>query len=120
MAIIKHANPCGAAVAADLVTAYERALECDVQSAFGGVVAVGGDVTMEVAEAVAAGPQADVIIASSYTPEALEKLTSRRKATRLLWGPPPNARSASCAASAPACWCRTSTPSSRPAASGAS
>ena len=45
MAIIKHANPCGAAVAADLVTAYERALECDVQSAFGGVVAIGGDVT---------------------------------------------------------------------------
>ena len=45
VAIIKHANPCGAAVAGDLVTAYERALECDVQSAFGGVVAIGGDVT---------------------------------------------------------------------------
>ena len=42
VAIIKHANPCGAAVADDLVTAYERALECDVQSAFGGVVAIGG------------------------------------------------------------------------------
>ncbi len=89
VAIIKHANPCGAAVAGDLVTAYERALECDVQSAFGGVVAIGGDVTMEVAEAVAAGPQADVIIASSFAPEALEKLTSRRKATRLLSGPAP-------------------------------
>ena len=35
VAIIKHANPCGAAVADNLVTAYERALECDVQSAFG-------------------------------------------------------------------------------------
>ena len=33
VAIIKHANPCGAAVAGDLVTAYERALECDLQSA---------------------------------------------------------------------------------------
>ncbi len=60
VAIIKHANPCGAAVAADLITAYERALECDPLSAFGGVVAIGGDVTPEVAEAVAAGPQADV------------------------------------------------------------
>ena len=50
VAIIKHANPCGAAVAEDLVTAYERALECDVQSAFGGVVAIGGDVTAEVAD----------------------------------------------------------------------
>ncbi len=89
VAIIKHANPCGAAVAGDLVTAYERALECDVQSAFGGVVAIGGDVTAEVADAIAAGPQADVIIASSYTPEALEKLTGRRKATRLLSGPAP-------------------------------
>jgi phosphoribosylaminoimidazolecarboxamide formyltransferase/IMP cyclohydrolase len=89
VAIIKHANPCGAAVAGDLVTAYERALECDVQSAFGGVVAIGGDVTPEVAGAIAAGPQADVIIASSYTPEALVKLAGRRKATRLLSGPAP-------------------------------
>ncbi len=89
VAIIKHANPCGAAVAGDLVTAYERALECDVQSAFGGVVAIGGDVGAEVAAAVAAGPQADVIIASSYSPDALEKLTSRRKATRILSGPAP-------------------------------
>jgi phosphoribosylaminoimidazolecarboxamide formyltransferase/IMP cyclohydrolase len=89
VAIIKHANPCGAAVAPTLVTAYERALECDVQSAFGGVVAIGGDVTTEVADAIAAGPQADVIIAASYTPDALEKLKGRRKATRLLSGPPP-------------------------------
>ena len=45
VAIIKHANPCGAAVAADLSVAYERALECDPQSAFGGIVAIGGTVT---------------------------------------------------------------------------
>jgi phosphoribosylaminoimidazolecarboxamide formyltransferase/IMP cyclohydrolase len=89
VAIIKHANPCGAAVAEDLVTAYERALECDVQSAFGGVVAIGGVVSDEVADAIAAGPQADVIIAAGYEPGALEKLTSRRKATRLLSGPAP-------------------------------
>ncbi len=89
VAIIKHANPCGAAVARDLVTAYERALECDPLSAFGGVVAIGGTVTVEVAEAVAAGPQADVVIASSFAPEALERLRARRKATRLLSGPAP-------------------------------
>ena len=89
VAIIKHANPCGAAVADSLVTAYERALECDVQSAFGGVVAIGGVVTEALAEAVAAGPQADVIIASSYEPAALATLTTRRKATRLLSGPAP-------------------------------
>ncbi len=89
VAIIKHANPCGAAVAGDLVVAYERALECDPLSAFGGVVAIGGPVTANEAEAIAAGPQADVIIASSYTPEALETLIARRRATRLLSGPPP-------------------------------
>src|SRR6202021_3433090 len=61
VAIIKHANPCGAAVAADLITAYERALECDPLSAFGGVVAIGGDVTAEVAGAWAAGAQGGVM-----------------------------------------------------------
>ena len=91
VAIIKHANPCGAAVAGDLITAYERALECDPLSAFGGVVAIAGEVTAEVAEAVAAGPQADVIIARSYAPEAVERLTARRRATRLLSGPAPEA-----------------------------
>ena len=64
-------------------------LECDPLSAFGGVVAIGGEVTAEVADAVAAGPQADVIIASSYAPDALETLRGRRKATRILSGPAP-------------------------------
>jgi len=49
-------------------TAYERALKCDEQSAFGGIVAIGGPVDEAVAEAIAAGPQADVIIAPSYAP----------------------------------------------------
>jgi phosphoribosylaminoimidazolecarboxamide formyltransferase/IMP cyclohydrolase len=89
VAIIKHANPCGAAVATDLATAYERALECDPTSAFGGIVAVGGPVTVAVAEAVAAGPQADVIVAPSYEPEALARLAAKRKATRLLSAPVP-------------------------------
>ena len=84
VAIIKHANPCGAAVHADLTTAYQRALECDPQSAFGGIVAIGGPVTANVAEAIAAGPQADLIIAPSYDDAALAQLTSKRKATRLL------------------------------------
>ncbi len=91
VAIIKHANPCGAAIDADLVLAYELALECDPQSAFGGIVAIGGPVTVAVAEAIAAGPQADVIIAPSYDEEALAQLSSKRKATRLLSAPAPEA-----------------------------
>jgi phosphoribosylaminoimidazolecarboxamide formyltransferase/IMP cyclohydrolase len=89
VAIIKHANPCGAAVAGDLPTAYQRALECDPTSAFGGVVAIGGRLTLEVSERIAAGPQADLIIASSYDDDALAQLSSKRKATRLLSAPAP-------------------------------
>jgi phosphoribosylaminoimidazolecarboxamide formyltransferase/IMP cyclohydrolase len=89
VAIIKHANPCGVALHPDLVVAYQRALECDPQSAFGGIVAIGGPVTDQVAEAISAGPQADVIIAPSYDEAALARLTSKRKATRLLSAPGP-------------------------------
>ncbi|HET9442688.1 MAG TPA: bifunctional phosphoribosylaminoimidazolecarboxamide formyltransferase/IMP cyclohydrolase, partial [Acidimicrobiales bacterium] len=83
-AIIKHANPCGAAVAGDLAEAYARALAADDKSAFGGIVAVNGPITEDVAEAVAGGPQADVIIAPEWSPGAVDRLISRRKTTRLL------------------------------------
>ncbi len=88
VAIIKHANPCGAALAPTLADAYRLALECDPLSAFGGVVALGGPCTLEVAQAVAEGPQADVVVAPSFGAGALEALTARRKATRLLEAPP--------------------------------
>ena len=88
VAIIKHANPCGAAVAGTLAEAYAKALECDPVSAFGGVVALGGPCTAAVAREVAAGPQADVIVAPACEAEALEIMVARRKATRLLEAPP--------------------------------
>ena len=65
-AIIKHANPCGVAVAGDLVTAYQRALECDERSAFGGIVAFNRPIDDATAAAMASGPQADVVIAPGY------------------------------------------------------
>jgi phosphoribosylaminoimidazolecarboxamide formyltransferase / IMP cyclohydrolase len=86
--IIKHANPCGAAVDPNLATAYEKALACDPVSAFGGVVALGGPCTAAVARVVAAGPQADVIVAPAWEPEAIDILVARRKTTRLLEAPP--------------------------------
>ena len=88
-AIVKHANPCGVAVAADLTTAFRRALAGDERSAFGGIVALNGPVDMEVAEAIAGGPQADVIVAPAFDPPAVERLIARRKATRLLKAAPP-------------------------------
>ena len=89
VAIIKHANPCGAAIHVDLAEAYTRALACDPLSAFGGVVAIGGRVTEPLAEVIAGGPQADVIVAASFDEDALAVLSSKRKVTRLLSGPDP-------------------------------
>ena len=91
VAIIKHANASGAAVAATLHEAFAKALDADPQSAFGGIIAVGGELDEALATLIAAGPQADVIIASSLTPGAIATLVARRKATRLLSAPAPEA-----------------------------
>jgi phosphoribosylaminoimidazolecarboxamide formyltransferase / IMP cyclohydrolase len=82
--LVKHANACGAAVAASVVDAFVRALAADELSAFGGVFALTGEIDEEVAEAIASGPQADVVIARGLTDGARELLVTRRKATRLL------------------------------------
>jgi phosphoribosylaminoimidazolecarboxamide formyltransferase / IMP cyclohydrolase len=89
VAIIKHANASGAAVAHSLSDAFAKALAADVQSAFGGIISVGGEVDGELADLIAAGPQADVIIAGSFTDEAIATLKGRRKSTRLLSAPSP-------------------------------
>lgn len=89
VAIIKHANASGAALGASLADAYAKALAADPQSAFGGIVAVGGHLDNELATQIAAGPQADVIIASSMDDDAIATLRARRKATRLLSAPAP-------------------------------
>ncbi len=88
-AIIKHANPCGVALGVDTATAYQRALESDELSAFGGIVALNRPVDGATAERMVAGPQADVIIAPSYAPGTLDALVQKRKNTRLLEAPAP-------------------------------
>ncbi len=91
-AIIKHANPCGVAVAADTATAYQRALESDELSAFGGIVALNRPIDGATAERMVAGPQADVIVAPAYGPGTLDALVQKRKNTRLLEAPAPEPR----------------------------
>ena len=85
--IVKHANPCGAAVAKDLATAYSRAFDCDRRSAFGGVVATNALVDEATAEAMVAAAQADVVIAPGYAEGVIERLAARRANTRLLEAP---------------------------------
>ena len=87
--VVKHANPCGAAVADDPLTAYDRAFECDPMSAFGGIVAVTAPVTEAVASEMVSNAQADVLIAPAYDDAALELFASKRKNMRVLAAPPP-------------------------------
>jgi phosphoribosylaminoimidazolecarboxamide formyltransferase/IMP cyclohydrolase len=88
-AIIKHANPCGVALDDDLATAYQRALECDERSAFGGIVAVNRPIDTATVERMVAGPQADLVIAPGYAPGAVDALKAKRKNTRVLEAPEP-------------------------------
>jgi len=87
VAIMKHANPCGIAVAGDLVEAHRLAHECDPASAFGGVIAANGVVTEALAAQIA-DIFTEVIIAPDFEPAALDILT-RKKNQRLLRCPPP-------------------------------
>ena len=88
--IVKHANPCGAAVADDPAAAYQRAFECDERSAFGGVVAVSEVVDEATVERMVAAAQADVVIAPGYAPGSVAALAAKRKNTRVLEAPAPS------------------------------
>jgi phosphoribosylaminoimidazolecarboxamide formyltransferase/IMP cyclohydrolase len=93
VAIIKHANACGAAIGVDIETAYRRAHDCDPVSAFGGVVASSRIVTQAMAEALAP-VFTEVLIAPGFDAGALEVL-GRRPNLRVLTAPPPSAPSLS-------------------------
>ncbi|WP_024356848.1 bifunctional phosphoribosylaminoimidazolecarboxamide formyltransferase/IMP cyclohydrolase [Leucobacter chironomi] len=87
VAIIKHANPCGIAVAPEgaadpIAAAHELAHACDPVSAFGGVIAANRVVTAKMAETVS-GIFTEVIVAPGFEPEALAILT-QKKNVRLL------------------------------------
>ncbi|MET7797166.1 bifunctional phosphoribosylaminoimidazolecarboxamide formyltransferase/IMP cyclohydrolase [Streptomyces decoyicus] len=82
VAIIKHANPCGIAVAADIAEAHRNAHACDPLSAFGGVIAVNRPVSVAMAEQVAE-IFTEVIVAPGYEDGAVEIL-ARKKNIRVL------------------------------------
>ena len=86
VAIIKHANPCGIAVGADVAEAHRRAHECDPTSAFGGVIAVNRPVSVAMAEQVAE-IFTEVIVAPAYDDGAVEVLQGKKN-IRILVCPP--------------------------------
>ncbi len=90
VAIIKHANPCGIAIAADVAEAHRKANACDPVSAFGGVIAVNRTVTAQLARQVSE-IFTEVIVAPDYEDEAVEILQGKKN-LRILrapaWQPP--------------------------------
>jgi len=85
--VVKHANPCGAAVGSDIADAYLSAHRCDPMSAFGGVVAVNRPVTPAMAEALSE-VFTEVVVAPAYEPDALALLGERKNLRVLEAGPP--------------------------------
>lgn len=77
VAIIKHANPCGAAVAETIAEAHRAAHACDPLSAFGGVVAANREVTAEMATTISE-IFTEVVVAPSFEEEALQILTAKK------------------------------------------
>jgi phosphoribosylaminoimidazolecarboxamide formyltransferase / IMP cyclohydrolase len=82
--IVKHMNPCGTAIGADVVEAYDKAHSSDPISAYGGVMAFNRTVPLAVAEHISANGQfVEVMIAPEFDADALELLT-QKKNIRLL------------------------------------
>lgn len=82
--IIKHSNPCGAAWADDVATAYESALSTDPASAFGGIVAMNREVSEAAADKIAR-IFTEVVVAPAFAPRALDILKQKKNIRLILW-----------------------------------
>jgi len=85
VAIIKHANPCGVAVGSTFAEAYRSAYDCDRTSAFGGIVAVNGQLDAQTASLMTQ-IFTEVIIAPSVTDEAAEIIAAKKNLRLLVTG----------------------------------
>ena len=83
--IVKHAGPCGAAIAATPAEAYSKAFDCDRTSAFGGVVALNAPLDAETAQAIA-GVFTEVVIAPEADGAACEILKARQDLRLMITG----------------------------------
>lgn len=81
--IVKHANPCGVAIADNLTDAYVRAFEADSESAFGGIIAFNRDLDGATAKAIIDRQFCEVIVAPHVSEEAKTEV-ARKKNIRLL------------------------------------
>ena len=84
--IVKHANPCGVAVASDIATAYDLAFATDPTSAFGGIIAFNRALDAATAEAIVARQFVEVIIAPDISAAALGVLAEKKNVRVLSCG----------------------------------
>ncbi len=84
--IVKHANPCGVAIGATLLEAYNRAYQADPTSAFGGIIAFNQPLDAATAKAIVDRQFVEVIIAPEVTPEALAMTASKQNVRVLACG----------------------------------
>ena len=75
--IVKHANPCGVALGANLTEAYDRAYTTDPTSAFGGIIAFNGTLDAETAKTIVDRQFVEVILAPRIDPAALPLLAAK-------------------------------------------
>ncbi len=88
--IVKHANPCGVAVAADLGQAYERAFATDPTSAFGGIIAFNAEVDGDLARDITARQFVEVVVAPGFSAQALAAFGEKQNVRVLACGRWPN------------------------------
>jgi len=89
--IVKHANPCGVAVAGDLLEAYEKAFKTDPTSAFGGIIAFNRPLDVITAEAIVDKQFVEVIVAPSVDANAAAVLAAKKNVRVLETGDWPDA-----------------------------
>ncbi len=84
--IVKHANPCGAALSESVADAYRKALASDPQSAFGGIVALSGEVDGDLASEISR-VFTEILVAPNFTDEAKVILSAKPNVRVLVAGP---------------------------------
>ncbi len=87
VAIIKHTNPCGIAIGADIAEAHRKAHACDPLSAFGGIIAANRPVTETLATQITE-VLTEVVVAPAFDDAALDVLTARKNVRLLRCSPP--------------------------------
>ena len=84
--IVKHANPCGVAVARDLMSAYDLAFHTDAESAFGGIIAFNRELDGATAAAIVERQFVEVIIAPEISDDAIAAVAAKENVRLLRTG----------------------------------